>query len=51
MNRALAIGTERSNGVINNWDGDSFELDLEIGKSGIWLRLSDEQYVAVRGVL
>lgn len=41
----------RGNGLINNWDRDGFELDLELGKGGIWLRLSDEQYLALGGVL
>ena len=41
----------RGNGLIDEWDRDGFELDLVIGKGGIWLRLSDEQYVALGGVL
>ena len=41
----------RGNGLIDDWDREGFELDLEIGSGGIWLRLSDEQYLALGGVL
>lgn len=41
----------RGNGLIDEWDSDGFELDLELGKGGIWLRLSDEQFLALGGVL
>jgi hypothetical protein len=41
----------RGNGLIDNWDRDGFELGLEIGKGGVWLRLSDDQYRALGGVL
>jgi hypothetical protein len=39
------------NALIDKWDREGFELDLEIGSGGIWLRLSDEQYQALGGVL
>ena len=41
----------RGNGLIDSWDREGFELDLELGKGGIWLRLSDKQYLALGGVL
>ena len=41
----------RDNGPIDKWDREGFELNLEIGKGGIWLRLTDEQYAALGGVL
>ena len=41
----------RGNGLIDKWDREGFELNLEIGKGGFWLRLSDEQYLALGGVL
>lgn len=41
----------RGNGLIDKWDREGFELDLEIGRGGIWLRLSDDQYLALGGVL
>ena len=41
----------RGNGLIEKWDIDGFELDLKIGRGSIWLRLSDEQYTAIGGVL
>ena len=41
----------RGNGLIDKWDRDGFELSLEIGRGGVWLRLSDDQYRALGGVL
>jgi hypothetical protein len=41
----------RGNGLIDKWDQEGFELDLVIGRGGVWLRLSDEQYRALGGVL
>jgi len=41
----------RGNGLVDKWDQEGFEIDLVIGKGGIWLRLSDEQYRALGGVL
>ena len=41
----------RGNGLIDKWDSDGFELGLELGKGGVWLRLSDDQYRALGGVL
>lgn len=41
----------RGNGLIDRWDSDGFELDLQLGRGSIWLRLSDEQYTAIGGVL
>jgi hypothetical protein len=41
----------RGNGLIDQWDREGFELALELGKGGIWLRLSDDQYRALGGVL
>lgn len=41
----------RGNGLIDKWDQQAFELGLEIGKGGVWLRLSDEQFRALGGVL
>jgi len=32
-------------------DREGFEIDVRAGKGGIWLRLSDEQYRALGGVL
>jgi hypothetical protein len=42
---------KRGNGLIDKWDRDGFELALEIGKGGVWLKLSDDQYQALGGVL
>ena len=42
---------KRGYGLIDNWDRDGFELALQIGKGGVWLRLSDDQYRALGGVL
>ncbi len=41
----------RGNGLVDAWDREGFELDLEIGKGGIWLRLTDDQYRAVGGIV
>jgi len=41
----------RGNGLIDNRDRDGFELDLEVGRGGTWLRLTDEQYSAPAGTL
>ena len=41
----------RGSGLIDKWDSEGFELDLEIGKGGIWLRLTDDQYRAIVGVV
>lgn len=41
----------RGNALIDKWDRDGFELDLQLGRGGIWLRLSDEQYMAIGGLL
>ena len=41
----------RGNGLVDAWDREGFELDLEIGKGGIWLRLTDDQYRAIGGVV
>jgi hypothetical protein len=41
----------RGNGLIDKWDSKGFELGLDIGKGGIWLRLTDEQYLALGGVI
>lgn len=41
----------RGNGLIDQWDRDGFELALELGEGGVWLRLSNEQYRALGGVL
>lgn len=46
--RGLAL---RGNCVTDKWDLEGFELGLEVGRGGIWLRLSDEQYRALGGVL
>jgi hypothetical protein len=40
----------RGNGLIDKWDRDGFEIDLQAGRGGLWLRLSDEQYRALGGV-
>jgi hypothetical protein len=42
---------KRGRGLVDKWDRDGFELSLEMGKGGIWLRLSDDQYRALGGVL
>jgi hypothetical protein len=39
----------RGNGLIDKWDREGFELALEIGKGGVWLRLNDSQYRALGG--
>lgn len=41
----------RGNGLLHPWDREGFEVDLDLGKGGIWLRLSDEQYLALGGTL
>jgi len=41
----------RANGLIDDWDRRGFEIDLEVGRGGIWLRLTDEQYLALEGLL
>ena len=41
----------RGNGLIDKWDSDGFELGMEIGRGGVWLRLNDNQYRALGGVL
>jgi hypothetical protein len=41
----------RGNGLLDKWDRDGFDLDLQIGRGGIWLRLTDEQYRAIGGVV
>jgi hypothetical protein len=41
----------RGNCVTDKWDREGFELGLEVGRGGIWLRLNDEQYLALGGVL
>lgn len=42
---------KRGNGLIDKWDSEEFELGLEIGRGGIWLRLNDSQFRALGGVL
>ena len=42
---------KRGNGLIDKWDRDGFDLALEMGKGGVWLRLSDDQFKALGGVL
>ena len=39
----------RGNGLIDEWDRDGFEVGLELGRGGVWLRLSDDQYRALGG--
>lgn len=41
----------RGNGLIDRWDRDGFELDIEFGKGGVWLRLTDDQYRTLGGVV
>lgn len=41
----------RGNGLVDSWDRDGFEVSLELGKGGIWLRLSHDQFRALGGVL
>lgn len=41
----------RGNGLIDKWDRDGFEMGLDLGTGGVWLRLSDNQYQALGGVL
>jgi hypothetical protein len=41
----------RGNGLIDKWDSDGFELGLELGKGGVWLRLSNDQFRALGGVI
>jgi len=42
---------KRGSGLIDKWDRDGFEIDLEVGRGGVWLRLTDEQYLALGGLL
>jgi hypothetical protein len=35
--KALVELAKRGNGLIDKWDREGFELDLVIGKGGIWL--------------
>ena len=42
---------KRGNGLTDKWDREGFQIDLVLGKGGVWLRLSDEQYRALGGVL
>jgi len=46
--RELAM---RGNGLVHKWDQEGFEIGLEVGRGGIWLLLTDEQYLALGGVL
>ena len=41
----------RGNCVTDRWDREGFELGLEVGRGGIWLRLNDEQYRALGGAV
>jgi len=41
----------RGGGLIDKWDREGFDLALELGKGGVWLRLSNDQYAALGGVL
>jgi hypothetical protein len=41
----------RGRGLVHAWDREGFEIDVELGRGGIWLRLTDEQYAALGGVL
>lgn len=41
----------RGNGLIDRWDRDGFEVALELGKGGIWLRLSNDQFRSLGGIL
>jgi hypothetical protein len=42
---------KRGCGLVHNWDREGFEIGLDVGKGGIWLRLTVEQYLALGGVL
>jgi hypothetical protein len=42
---------KRGNGLIDKWDQQGFELGLEMGNGGVWLRLSDDQFRALGGAL
>ena len=42
---------KRGSCVTDKWDQEGFELGLELGRGGIWLRLTNEQYAALGGVL
>lgn len=41
----------RGNCLTDRWDREGFEPGLEVGRGGIWLRLKDEQSLALGGVL
>jgi len=41
----------RGGGLIDKWDREGFDLAFEMGKGGVWLRLTDDQYQALGGVL
>jgi len=41
---------KRGSCVTDRWDQEGFELGLELGRGGIWLRLTGEQYAALGGV-
>lgn len=42
---------QRGNGLVHKWDREGFEVGLDIGRGGVWLRLTDKQYLALGGVL
>jgi hypothetical protein len=42
---------KRGNGLVDEWDRQGFDIDLELGRGGLWLRLTDKQYLALGGVL
>ncbi len=42
---------QRGNGLVHKWDREEFEVGLDLGRGGVWLRLTDEQYLALGGVL
>lgn len=51
MSAPARESVRRGCGLIDKWDSEGFELDLEIGKGRIWLHLTDDQYRAIGGVV
>jgi len=41
----------RARGLISSWAREDLNLAIELGRGGIWLMLTDEQFLALGGVL
>ena len=42
---------KRARGLISDWAREDLELAIDLGRGGIWLMLTDEQFQALGGVL